>query len=521
MLELNSASAAADWLKGRVTGVLRTDSRQVVAGDGFLAWPGAMTDARQHVGSAMKNGATACLVEWTGAEPYEFECPSIAGYRNLKAEGGPIAAAYFNHPSDQVDVIAVTGTNGKTSTAWWLAHALTSLKQVAPMGCGFIGTLGIGAMHISGNTASPTLELTTNGLTTPDPVLLQQALHNFHKAGLHACALEASSIGIEEHRLDGTRIRVAVFTNFTQDHLDYHGSMQAYWQSKARLFKWPGLGTAVINIDDGKGAELAAELTSPVHSEINGAIDVWTVSCERPARLYAQHIAHDARGVSFTVVEDQVSLSVKTQLTGQFNVSNLLGVIAAMRALGVPLYACVAVCAALEPVSGRMERQGGSGLDPLVLVDYAHTPDAVSKALATLRAVAIQRGGELWCVLGCGGNRDASKRPLMGSIASELSDHLIVTSDNPRTESPQAIADQMLAGVVGALHVEVELDRALAIRQAVYQAGSKDVVLVAGKGHEDSQEIAGIKRPFSDHLQVRLALKARVSNANAAQGVHG
>ena len=509
MLELNRPNAAAAWLKGRVTGTLRTDSRKVLAGDGFLAWPGAATDARQHVFKALDNGAAACLVELAGSEPYQFEEPAIAGYRNLKAASGPIAAAYFENPTGQLDVIAITGTNGKTSTAWWLAHALSGLK-VDPIACGFVGTLGIGMLRKSGDGTSFNLETLSNGLTTPDPVLLQQGFREFHDAGLRACALEASSIGIEEHRLDGTRIRVAVFTNFTQDHLDYHGSMRAYWESKVRLFRWPGLSTAVINVDDEKGRELVADLAAHASS----AIDIWTVSCERPARLQAQDITHDAHGLSFTVVENHSQLTVNTQLTGHFNVSNLLGVIATMRIFGVPLLACVAACESLLPVPGRMESQGGGGHSPLVVVDYAHTPDAISKALTALRQVSKQRNGRLWCVLGCGGDRDASKRPLMGSIASQLSDHLIVTSDNPRSEPPQLIADQIVAGVLNSGRVEVQLDRALAIRDAVNQAGSRDVVLVAGKGHEDYQEILGIKRPFSDHVQVELALQARAPAAS-------
>ncbi len=522
MLEFTCPNAAAAWLKSRVTGALRTDSRKVVTGDGFLAWPGVAVDARQHVSSVLKSGAVACLVEMAGAEPYQFENPAIAGYRNLKGASGPIAAAYFDNPSERIDVIAVTGTNGKTSTAWWLAHALSSLTLADPIACGFMGTLGIGSVRSAGGTANSRLELTASGLTTPDPVLLQQGLREFQDAGLCACALEASSIGIEEHRLDGTRIRVAIFTNFTQDHLDYHGSMHDYWESKKRLFRWPGLAAAVINIDDEKGRELAAELSaSTASTEHTNPFDIWTLSCERAARLRAQDIAHGERGLSFTVVEDQLCLRVTTRLTGHFNISNLLGVISAMRVLGVPLAACVGACEALHPVPGRMESQGGSELNPLVIVDYAHTPDAVSKTLIALRQVALQRVGRLWCVLGCGGNRDASKRPLMGSIAWQLSDQLIVTSDNPRMESPQAIADQMLAGIADTTNVSVQLDRALAIRDAVNQADSRDIVLVAGKGHEDYQEIAGVKRPFSDHLQVQLALMARVPAANMPQGVHG
>ena len=513
MLELTCPNAAAAWLSDHVTGTLQTDSRKVSAGDGFLAWPGAAIDARQHVSTALGNGAAACLVELAGSEQYRFEHPTVAAYRNLKATSGPIAAAYFGNPSEQVDVIAVTGTNGKTSTAWWLAHALSSLTLVEPFACGFVGTLGIGMLGLTDDGANLTLETAPNGLTTPDSVLLQRGFREFHIAGLRACALEASSIGINEHRLDGTRIRVAVFTNFTQDHLDYHGSMAAYWAAKARLFKWPGLNAAVINLDDEKGVELVEEL----NASASGAVDIWTVSCERSARLVAQDITYDAHGLKFTVVEDHLRLTVKTQLTGHFNVSNLLCVIATMRSFGVPLIACVAACETLNPVPGRMESLGGGDNDPLVIVDYAHTPDAISKALTALRQVSNQRGGQLWCVLGCGGDRDASKRPVMGSIASQMSDYLIVTSDNPRSESAQVIADQLVAGIGNSVNVEVQLDRALAIRNAVHQASSRDIVLVAGKGHEDYQEILGIKRPFSDHLQVKLALQERTP-AVSSQG---
>ena len=515
MLELTCPNAAAAWLKSRITGKLQTDSRVVSAGDGFLAWPGATTDPRQYVDQVLNKGAAACLVELAGSERYQFKDPAIAGYQNLKASSGLIAAAYFENPTEQLDVVAITGTNGKTSTAWWLASALSSLKQGNPIPCGFVGTLGIGRMRRVDDDGSLKLDFFASGLTTPNPILLQQGFRKFVDAGLRACALEASSIGINEHRLDGTRIRTAVFTNFTQDHLDFHGTMRAYWESKLRLFRWPGLRAAVVNLDDAKGDELVRELNASAVDEI----DVWSVSCEQPARLRAQDVTHNDQGLSFTVVEDHTHLIVNTRLIGDFNVSNLLGVIASMRIFGVALGDCVAACETLRGVPGRMESQGGSGCYPLVVVDYAHTPDAVSKALTSLRQVANRRGGRLWCVLGCGGDRDASKRPLIGSIAAQLSDHLTVTSDNPRSESAQSIADQIIAGVLNPGTVGVQLDRALAICDAVGSADPKDIVLVAGKGHEDYQEILGLKRPFSDQLQVKLALQARAPAATSSPQV--
>lgn len=492
MLELRTPDDAAQWLHGRVTGTLHTDSRKVGAGDGFIAWPGAATDGRLHVPSALAQGAAACLVEQAGVEAFGFASEATATYGQLKAATGPIAAAYYEAPSQQLDVVAVTGTNGKTSTAWWLACALSNLEQPKAVPCGLVGTLGIGQ--------PPAVEF--NGLTTPDPVLLQRHLRRFVDQGLKACAIEASSVGIVERRLDGTQIRVAVFTNFSQDHLDYHGTMDAYWAAKRELFRWPGLGAAVVNLDDARGAALAAELADQ-------ALDLWTVSCVEPARLRASDINYDdARGLRFTVAEGDEQHPLQTQLVGQFNVSNLLGVIGAMRALGVPLAEAVKACGSLLPVPGRMERIALAG-QPLVAVDYAHTPDALDKTLQALRPMAAQRGGALWCVFGCGGERDATKRPLMAAVAEKNADRVVVTSDNPRGEKPEAIISQVLLGLSHDECVEVQVDRALAIAGAVRKAAPADVILIAGKGHEDYQEVAGAKHPFSDVAHARAALRAR------------
>ena len=492
--QLASVGEAVAWLRARVTGTLQTDSRLVQPGDAFIAWPGAATDGRAHVGDAMARGAVACLVECDGVEAFALGGSQIAALRGLKAATGLIAAAWFGQPSERLQVLAVTGTNGKTSTAWWLADALNQLsKQELPTlaGCALVGTLGVGVPP----------DLSSTGMTTPDPVRLQRAFAEFAQAGLAACAIEASSIGLVERRLAGTQISVALFTNFTQDHLDYHHDMAAYWQAKRMLFDWPGLRVAVVNIDDAQGAKLHAELQG-------GSLDLWSVSIQGPARLQAQDIVHRGAGLAFTVVEGAEALPLQTQLIGLYNVSNLLGVIAGLRALGVPLAPALAACARLAPVPGRMQQLAFAG-QPLVAVDYAHTPDALHQALAALRPMAAQRGGRLWCVFGCGGNRDAGKRPLMGAVAQREADRVIVTSDNPRGEPPRAIIHQILQGMIAGTSVSAEEDRAAAIAQAVAEAAPADVVLIAGKGHEDYQEAAGRRQPFSDMAQARAALARR------------
>lgn len=493
MRVLRTPIEAAEWLAARVgkrpNSRLRTDSRQVRIGDGFIAWPGAVTDGRRFIGDALAQGACACLVEADGAEAFELEdTDEVAGYTGLKRALGSIAAAYYGHPTEQLPVLAVTGTNGKTSVTWWLAQALS---QARPGGCALIGTLGVGT--------PPHLE--TTGMTTPDAVLMQAKFRRFLDQGASACAIEASSIGIEEGRLDATRVRVAVFTNFTRDHLDYHGTMQAYWHAKERLFYWPGLEAAVINIDDPEGRALAASLEG-------GLLPIWTYSCAGKARLQARDIRHGDAGLGFLVCEGDQSHALQTQLVGQYNVSNMLAVIGAQRAIGVPLAEAVAACQGLLPVPGRMERLGGEG-QPLVAVDYAHTPDALEQALAALRPLASARGGRLWCVFGCGGERDATKRPMMAAVAEKGADCVVVTSDNPRGEKPLAIIGQILLGLSHRDAVQVEVDRARAIRDAIASADPHDVILLAGKGHETYQEVKGERLPFDDREQARKALKRR------------
>lgn len=491
---LQSVHDAVAWLRERVTGTLQTDSRQIRPGDGFIAWPGAATDGRAHIGDALSRGAVACLVEHEGVEAFALQGLPVAALHGLKAATGLIAADWFDQPTQRLDVLAVTGTNGKTSTSWWLAEALNVLSKnelIAQGGCALVGTLGMGTPPA----------LTSTGMTTPDPVRLQRAFQQFADAGRTACAIEASSIGLAEHRMAGTRIRVALFTNFTQDHLDYHPGMAAYWQAKSVLFDWPGLQAAVVNIDDARGAELHATLADRL-------LDLWSVSITGPARLAARDISMGEGGLRFTVAEGVHSHVLQTRVIGQYNVSNLLGVLAGLRALGVPLQHALYACAQLSPVQGRMEQIHHPG-QPLVAVDYAHTPDALDKALQALRPIAQERGGQLWCVFGCGGDRDAGKRPLMGAVAQHHADRVVVTSDNPRSEDPAAILHQILQGTIAGNTVRAEPDRAAAIALAIAEAAPADVVLIAGKGHEDTQETAGVRQPFSDMAHAQTALQAR------------
>ena len=491
---LQNPQQAADWLHTRVVGRLTTDSRQVKSGDGFIAWPGSSIDARQYVGAAIKAGANACLVESENVEAHGFADVEIASYQDLKAAAAQIAAAYYRDPGRELQAIAVTGTNGKTSTTWWLAQALAKLNRK----CGVVGTLGIGTPGA----------MVFNGLTTPDPVLLQEQLRRFVDERFAACAIEASSIGITERRLDATRLQVAVFTNFTQDHLDYHGSMQAYWTAKESLFKWPGLSAAVINTDDAKGRALTLMLkTSDVY--------VWTVAVGEPARLRAEGIEQREDGISFFVLEGSDRQKVTFSGIGLYNVSNLMGVLGTLRALGIPLEVAAEACCDLSPVPGRLNTLNHAG-KPMVVIDYAHTPDAIEKVLLALRPIAHARGGQLWCLFGCGGERDASKRPLMAATAQKNADQIVVTSDNPRGESPAAIVSQILLGLSHSESVRVQVDRALAIVEALDCAQPADVVLLAGKGHETYQEVLGVKYPFNDLSHAQLALHNRPPGGSVA-----
>ncbi len=511
---LADAVAALAWLAVRVapgSDRLRTDSRRVQPGDVFIAWPGAATDGRRYVGAALAAGAAACLVEADGVQEFGFADPRVAALPALKAACGPLAAAWFDQPSRALDVIAVTGTNGKSSSAWWTAQALTRLGRR----CALVGTLGIGEPPGAAGNGS----VVATGLTTPDPVTLQAAFAAMRRDGVRACAVEASSIGLVEQRLAGSAIAVAQFTNFTRDHLDLHPGMAAYWDAKRGLFDWPGLRAAVVNIDDPQGAALAAELAPRAQAT---ALDLWTTArADATARLRALDLRQVDGGLAFALAEAAGGAAGAQQadassvLFGDYNADNLLTVVGALRALGVPLADAAAALAHLSAVPGRLQRVAAPPGLPAAVVDYAHTPDALDKALAALRPLATARGGRLWCVFGCGGNRDATKRPLMGQVAQARADRVVLTSDNPRDESPLAILAQVRAGLSFVAPVEVIDDRAAAVVHALHVADAADVVLIAGKGHEDYQEVAGRRLPFSDVEVAGAALAAR------AGGCHG
>jgi UDP-N-acetylmuramoyl-L-alanyl-D-glutamate--2,6-diaminopimelate ligase len=502
----------AVWLRERVSGVLHSDSRKVGAHDAFVAWPGGVHDARQFVDAALGDGAAAVVVEDQGLAAWGPWDGRVASLPQLKRRAGELASGFYGHPTQAMDVVAVTGTNGKTSTAWWLAQLLGALKRP----CAVVGTLGLGTpQHTSGHW-----DWTPTGLTTPDPVLLHSQCAQWLRSGIKTCVMEASSIGLVEGRLNAAHIRVAVFTNFTQDHLDFHGDMAAYWAAKSSLFAWPSLSGAVINVDDPKGLELVAAWP-------HGADSLWSVGTHdqpgKAPRLQALAIEHDGNGQRFTLIERDAEgqtvgqWSVQCPLVGRYNVSNLLCVWGAARALGVTMEEAMAATAGLTPVPGRLQPvSSGAPAEPLVLVDYAHTPDAVALVLQTARELAQQRGGTLWTLLGCGGDRDRGKRPLMAAAAERFTDRLVLTSDNPRSESPTAIVQDMIAGLRKPASVLVEMDRAQAIALAVRLAADRDVLVLAGKGHETHQEIAGVRHPFSDAHEALLALQRRVSNQGAA-----
>lgn len=530
---LPDAAAAVQWLRQRVpaTAALRADHRRVTAGDVFLAWPGRQADARRHALAALQAGAAAVLMEAAGAEDLpELHASAAAGHDaadlrarvarlpGLKAAAGLIADAWLGQPSARLQLLAVTGTNGKTSTACWLGQALAA----AGRRCGVVGTLGIGLGDV------PPAQWQATGLTSPDALTLHAALHGFAEQGCSACAIEASSIGLADERLAGVRIAVALFTNFTRDHLDWHGDMAAYWAAKRRLFDWPGLQAAVVNIDDARGAELAAELQPRAAI---GALDLWSVSRApsgadaAPARLQARALRYTAQGLAFELAEPggtTPAVTVQTHLLGDYNASNLLGVAAGLRACGLSLAEAAAALQTLQPVPGRLEPVRVPGADVEVLVDYAHTPDALEQALRALQPLARARGGRLVCLFGCGGNRDASKRPLMGAIAEREADAVVLTSDNPRLEDPLAILAQVRAGLQRADAAQVQPERSVAVDNAIAQAQPGDVLLLAGKGHEDYQDIAGSKRPYSDLLQAQAALQRRVqAQRQAVRQAHG
>lgn len=480
-------------LPGGLTGAM-DDSRLLRPGELFLAYPGHGADGRAYIPQALVRGAAAVCWEPGGDFAWnpDWQVPQLS-VTGLRALAGPLAHELAGRPSNALDLLAITGTNGKTTVSQWLARAY-------PGSCAAIGTLGAGFPDA----------LVPTGFTTPEATMLARLLAEQLQQGARACALEASSIGIEEGRMNGFQVDTALFTNFTQDHLDYHGTMEAYGVAKEKLFRWPGLRLAVINADDGFGQRLLQRTCAARVLAYSIAGD----GAGLPAGqlVLARELRDSPSGQQFLLQSPWGEAPVHTPLVGRYNISNLLAVAAVLLDLGLPVAEVAERLGGLQAPPGRMERYGGVG-EPLVVVDYAHTPDALENALGALRPVAAARGGRLWCLFGCGGERDRSKRPLMGQVAVAGADEVWISSDNPRSEDPMAIIEDIRPGAPAA---RVEADRGLAIARMVAAAADQDVILIAGKGHEPYQEIAGVRHPFADGEQARLALAARQQDRKVA-----
>lgn len=461
---------------------LRLDSRAVTPGDLFLAVPGHNADGRQFIDAAVRAGATVVVEEGDAFAVHPHDGAVRITVPELRRQVGVLAARYFGEPGRRLKVIGVTGTNGKTSITWFLRDALNALGHA----CGLIGTLGVGLKGQEDST----------GHTTPDPITLQKALLDLCDAGADSVAMEVSSHALDQHRLGSTPVRIAVFSNLSRDHLDYHGDMDAYLLAKVALFTRPELQEAVINSDDDAAPVLLGRLNDGVRCITYGAQAGATVRC------VAWQPHPDGMDLRLTVGGEAVNVTLP--LFGAFNLSNVMAVAGALHGSGVEPHALADALAAITPVPGRMEpvREAGK---PTVIVDYAHTPDGLEKALAAARE---HFPGRLHCVVGCGGDRDTGKRPLMAAAAERGADRVLFTSDNPRGEHPDAIIEQMRAGLDDPGAVQVETDRRRAVALAVSQAGADDVVLVAGKGHEDYQEVAGERHPMDDRDLAREALAA-------------
>jgi len=463
---------------------LAADSRRVQPGDVFVAFPGAQVDGRDYIAQAVARGAAAVIAEAGGRVP--AGAPPIIEVEGLSALSGELAHLVYGRPSEQLWLAGVTGTNGKTSVTQWIAQALAAMGRR----CAVVGTLGNGfpgALDASPNT-------------TPDAITLHASLARYVAQGAQACAMEVSSIGLDQGRVNGAAFDVAVFTNLTRDHLEYHGTMAAYAAAKEGLFRLSGLDAAVLNLDDPFGIELGVRLKGRLRT-IGYTLGA-AGSEPTDEVLRAEGIAMGATGVEFMLR----GVKFAAPVVGRFNVSNLLAVTGALLARGERLEDVAAALGRIEPPPGRMQVLGGDGA-PLVVVDYAHTPDALEKALDVLREAAVARGGRLACVFGCGGERDPGKRPQMGAVAERLAHRVVLTSDNPRGEEPQAIIAD-IAGGMKALP-PVQPDRQRAIADVVTSADPRDVILIAGKGHEPYQEVAGVRHPFSDVDAARAALAER------------
>jgi UDP-N-acetylmuramoyl-L-alanyl-D-glutamate--2,6-diaminopimelate ligase len=458
------------------------DSRRVRAGALFCCVPGSRVDGHDLAGDALRAGAAALLVE----RPLELDAPQLL-VPSVRAALAPLSDAFFGSPSRRMDLVGVTGTNGKTTTT----YMLEAIFRAAGLVPGVIGTV---AVRI-GERTLPVAH------TTPEAPDLQRLLAEMADSGVQAAAMEVSSHGLALGRVDATRFRAAIFTNLTQDHLDFHRDLEDYYQAKRRLFTPAFTGLGIVNLDDPYGRRLAGEAR-------DAGVEVVTTGTAAGADWRAVGLQAALDGTSFRVDGPAGARTLHLKLAGHFNVANALGALAAASALGIGLEQAVAGLEALAGVPGRFERVD-AGQPFTVLVDYSHTPDSLENALRAARAVSR---GRVLVVFGCGGDRDRAKRPLMGEIAGKLADLAVVTSDNPRSEPPDSIVAQIVEGVrrsAGPDRYLVEVDRRAAIRQALGQARPGDVVLIAGKGHEQGQEFEnGRKVPFDDRVVAAEELRA-------------
>lgn len=476
---------AIDALGVRIDG-LAIDSRKLKSGDLFLAYPGQRADGRAHIPEAIAAGASAVLWDSRGfLWDTAWRVPNL-GVPDLRSHLGEIAGRFFGNPSRHMWLAGVTGTNGKTSCSHWIAQSLTRLGRKTAV----IGTLGRGFPG----------ELDAAGNTTPDAITLQSQLAGLRARGATGCAMEVSSHGIDQGRINGVEFDVALFTNLSRDHLDYHKTMEDYGAAKARLFGWPQLKHAVVNVDDRLGHELAQSID-------RSRINVLGYGFGK-GEIAGHRLDLSTRGLKLEITTPWGPAHLTSRLIGGFNAANLLGVLGVLMTAEVSLQDAVDALAHVEPVPGRLQMVRLPKA-PLVVVDYAHTPDALEKVLQTLRDL-LPVGAKLHCVFGCGGDRDPGKRPLMGEVATRLSDRVIITSDNPRSENPRAIVDDIVAGAHP--KYEIEIDRTGAIFKALQSAAPDDVVLIAGKGHETYQEIGKQRLPFDD-VQVAREMLRRLTGS--------
>jgi len=464
---------------------LVTDSRAVQRGDTFVACPGEKTDARQFISDAIEKGANAVIWEsrnfvWNDT----WQIPNL-GIADLRHKTGWLADAIYGSPSGKLWMVGITGTNGKTSTCHWVAQALTDNSRQ----CAMIGTLG--------NGFAGKLEAGAN--TTPDGVNVHGLLADYLRDGALAVAMEVSSHALAQGRVNGVRFDVALHTNLSRDHLDYHGDMENYAASKRKLFEWDRLKYAVLNLDDEFGAKLAEQLRDETVEAIGYGMSDAAIQLAGQLGIrmvYGHLVEMSGHGLQLDVHASWGGAKLSSALIGRFNAANLLGTLAVLLVSGVDLSDAVRSLSRVQAVAGRMQRVGNEQ-QPTVIVDYAHTPDALEKVLLALREVGAPAGSRLICVFGCGGDRDRGKRAMMGKVAERFSDWCIVTSDNPRSEDPQEIITEIVGGMSSDNH-EIIVERAAAIQRAINRAQQFDTVLIAGKGHEGYQEINGVKHPFSD-----------------------